>query len=671
MKRGKPFLMIVLLVFIYSNIKAQKKFELADIAKLVNITDPQISPDCKSIVMVVSRPDYLQNRYDAQLVLIDIASRKQRVLTQDRPTVSQPRWSPTGEQLTFISKTGQGKDAVNQIFLLSMWGGDAKQLTQTVKGVQHYSWNPDAGSIALVTADEPANKADIEKGHSYFEVGNNDMFIGSQPTSSHIWLVKISSGEQKRLTSGSWTLPVTIPPGAPSSPLSWSPDGKSIAFVKVPTPYSGDGHSRSLQLLTLSDSSIRPITSRTESESYPDFSPDGNRILYWYKKGSSNSDINEIWLTNKTGGEGKNITSLLNRDLYRSIWMPEGKSFLTGGHDVNKTSLWIQPLDAAATKIDLGSVSPNWGFWIDASVGKNGSIAFTGTQPDQPAELYYLSSATAKAVRLTDLNKEVKAMSFGKIETLYWENDALKHCGIVTYPVNYEKGKQYPLVLVVHGGPNAASVEQFSRLPQLLANEGYFVFEPNYRGSDNSGSQYKMAIVEDAGAGPGRDVMAGLEKLKNSGMIDTNNIAVSGWSYGGYMTVWLAGHYGGWKAAVAGAAVTDWVDQYNLSDANTARGKALGGSPWKENNMQKYIDQSPITAAGNIKAPTLILANTGDPRVPISQSYKLYHTLKDNGTETKFFAWPISAHNASDPVSQMDRDKLWIAWLNQHLKQSK
>ncbi len=173
-----------------------------------------------------------------------------------------------------------------------------------------------------------------------------------------------------------------------------------------------------------------------------------------------------------------------------------------------------------------------------------------------------------------------------------------------------------------------------------------------------------------AGAGPGRDVMAGLAKLKQTGMIDESKIALSGWSYGGYMTVWLAGHYSGWKAAVAGAAVTDWVDQYNVSDANASRGPALGGSPWIGKNMQKYIDQSPITEARNIKAPTLILANTGDPRVPITQSYKLFHTLKDNGVETKFYAWPIPAHNASDPVSQMDRDRLWISWLNKYLGQA-
>ena len=169
---------------------AQKKFELAHVAKLISVSDPQISPDSKSIAIVVSRPDYEQKRFNAELMLVAIASGKQRVLTQDRPTVSQPRWSPSGEQLAFLAWAGQGKEAVNQLFLLSMMGGEAKQLTKNPKGVQHYAWNPDSESIAYVTADEPANKADIEKGHTVLEVGNNDVFIGTQPTPSHIWLVK-------------------------------------------------------------------------------------------------------------------------------------------------------------------------------------------------------------------------------------------------------------------------------------------------------------------------------------------------------------------------------------------------------------------------------------------------------------------------------------------------
>ena len=665
----KITILFIALINIFSfQLIAQKKFELADYAKLVNISDPQISSDGKSVVIVVSRPDYTNNRFNAELVLVDVASGIKRVLTQERFAVSSPRWSPNGEQLAFISKVGQGAAITNQIYVLSMLGGEAKQITKAHKGVQHFAWAPNSTDIAYATLNEPKNKAEIEKGFTGFEIANNDMFVGSQPLPAHVWLVNANTGENKRLTDGDWTLPLVIPPGAPSSPFSWSPDGKTILFVKVATPYSGDRPASAIQLLNVADGSYKPLTSRTRLEGYPTFSADGSKIVYWFRKDGNSNNINELWIADAKGGEGKPVSTGLNRDLFLSNWMPEGKRLLVGGHNDHKTSMWNMSLDGKTTPIDLGSVCPSWSFWMDATISKSGSIAFTGSEPNKPVELYVMTSLTSKPVQLTDYNTEVSKMTLGKTETIHWENDGWKHSGIITYPVNYEKGKKYPMVLVIHGGPAAASVEQFSRFPQVLSNEGYFVFEPNYRGSDNLGSEYKLAIVQDAGAGPGRDVMGGVEKLKATGMIDADRIGVSGWSYGGYMAVWLAGHYGGWKAAVAGAAVTDWVDQYTIGDANVSRGAAIGGSPWVGDNMKNYVAQSPITEAKNIKAPTLILANTGDPRVPVTQSYKLYHSLVDNGTVTKFMGWPIPAHNAIDPITQMEQARLWLNWMNTYLK---
>jgi len=660
-------ILVLLVTFVVClSLTAQKRFELSDLSKLTSLNDPQISPDGKSIVLVVSRPDYKLNASQSELILIDIASGKQRVLTQNRSVVSQPRWSPDGTQLAFVAKIGTGKEATNQIFILSSFG-EAKQLSKMPTNVQHFSWKPDGEAIAFVSADEASNKEEVKRGNDAFEVGNNDMFLIASPTSSHIWLVNIAGGEPKKLTSGSWSLPVTIPPGAPSSPLSWSPNGKMIAFVKVIGPHSGDGPNRSVQLLNVETGAITALTGRSKLEGYPSFSADGNSINYWYARDGIQGNINDIYVSPVTGGEGRSITTLLDREMSRAFWMPDGKSLLVGGHDDNRVSLWLQPLNGAAKKLNLGTLSPSWSFWIDASVDKNGAIAFTASDPMHPTELYYMSSSSSQPRRLTNFNKEVRSMSLGKSETMRWDLEGFKHNGILTYPVNYVVGNKYPLVLIIHGGPAAASVETFSSRTQLLANKGYFVFEPNYRGSDNMGSAYKKAIIKDAGAGPGRDVMAGLAKLKNTGMIDIARIGITGWSYGGFMTVWLAGHYPGWKAAIAGAAVTDWVDQYNLGDANVTRANAIGGSPWVGDNMKLYIDQSPISMAHKITAPTLILANIGDPRVPVTQSYKLYHVLKDNGVPTKFIAWNIPAHNASDPVRQMEVSRLWLDWMDKYL----
>jgi len=647
-------------------------FELADLAKLTGLSDPQFSPDGKSLAVVISIPDYADDRYLTGLVLVAVPSGQQRMLAQGRNGLTQPRWSPSGQELAFLVKTGTGKDAAPQLFVQPLAGGEPRQLTHTKKGVQHYAWRPDGSALAFVTVDEPTNATGpVDKGYDAFEVGNNDLFLSAAPTASHIWLMPAAGGEPKRLTSGAWSLPVTIPPGAPSSPLSWSPDGKLLAFVQVPTPHSGNGNLRTVQVLNVADGTVRPLTGRKTLEGYPAFSPDGTQLAYWYPRQGNTMNINEIWTTPTAGGEGKNLTPALDRDVFRAIWMPGGKSLLLGGLDGNRTSLWVQPLNGgAARKLNLGSVSPNWSFWVDAAVSSSGSIAFIGTDPGQPAELFYLASPTATLKRLTDLNRAVKDLQLGKAQTLTWQSDGVTNDGELTYPANYAPGKRYPLVLVIHGGPTAASTATFSAQAQLFAGRGYFVFEPNYRGSDNLGNAYKAAIFKDAGAGPGRDVMAGLAQLKGSGMIDTTRIGVSGWSYGGYMTVWLLGHYPStWKAAVAGAAVTDWLDQYNLGDSNIQRATAIGGSPWlSEANAQAYREQSPITLAGRIRTPTLILANTADPRVPITQSYKLFHALKDNGVTTKFIAWPVPAHNASDPVRQRERNRFWLEWMDTYLQ---
>ena len=162
--------------------------------------------------------------------------------------------------------------------------------------------------------------------------------------------------------------------------------------------------------------------------------------------------------------------------------------------------------------------------------------------------------------------------------------------------------------------------------------------------------------------------MAGLEVLKKRGFVDEKRIAVTGWSYGGYMTTWLIGHYQIWKTAIAGAAVTDLVDQYNLSDGNVARRYSYGGSPWDGESGERLRDQSPLTYARNVKTPTLILSTTGDARVVVTQSYKFYHALKDNGVPVKFVAYPVGGHFPADPVRARDVYRRWVAWLDEQQK---
>jgi dipeptidyl aminopeptidase/acylaminoacyl peptidase len=381
--------------------------------------------------------------------------------------------------------------------------------------------------------------------------------------------------------------------------------------------------------------------------------------------------VNEIHVGPAAGGDTGSVTRALDRNVQRAIWMPDAKSMLVSANDGTGTGLWIQPIDGKARLIDMGNVVATAPFWLDASVGPKGEIALTGSEPDRPAEVYYLPSSESKPQRLTDFNQATAALELGKTETVHWDCDSFHMDGVVTYPPDFAPGKKYPLVLYIHGGPRSASKESFSSRAQLLAAQEWIVFEPNYRGSDNLGNSFQAAIWNDAGKGPGRDVMAGLAVLEKRGFVDSAHMAVSGWSYGGYMTTWLLGNYPNrWKAAVSGAAVTDWLDQYNYGDANVRRASGFGGSPYTdEARLQSYREQSPIYYVSKIKAPTLILSDTGDYRVPITQSFQLYHALMDNGVTTQFIAYPVSGHSPSDPVHSRDIDRRWIAWLAKYLGQ--
>ena len=668
-KRARLVLLVVTSVTLGVGVNSQsRRFELDDLARVVRLSDPQIAPDGRSIAIVMSRANLEEDRWDSELALVDVDSSKMRTLTYERRGAIQPRWSPTGDRLAFLATVGSGRDAHPQVLVMAAGGGEARRITNAAEGVQQFAWSPDGSTIAYATADEPEKKIGLERFNDSFEIGNDDFLVTKAPTSTHVWLVATDGGVARRLTSGAWSLPVSFPPGPPSSPLAWSPDGRSIAISKVPTPHSGDRSQSAVNLVDAATGAVRPLTGATAAEGYPAFSPDGAQIAYWYPRGGDRGNVNEVHVTSSAGGAGRSLTSAIDRHIARSIWMPDGKALLVGANDGTRVSLWIQPIDGsgAARRLALGTISPASSFWVDVNVGRNGALAFVGSDPTRPAELYYMATTAASPKRLTDVNREIASLTLGKTEVIEWQSDGFAHNGVLTYPPEFMPGQKYPLVLVIHGGPRAASLETFSAQAQLMAARGWVVFQPNYRGSDQLGVAYQRAIRNDAGAGPGRDVMAGVAAVKKRGFVDESKVAVSGWSYGGYMTTWLLGHYPGWRAAVSGAPVTDWVDQYNLSDGNVGAGTSFGGSPWTGALIDAYRDQSPITYASKIRTPTLVMQNTGDFRVTVSQGYKLFHALKDNGVETKFIGYPIPGHNAADPVRQRDVQRRWIEWIAQH-----
>jgi dipeptidyl aminopeptidase/acylaminoacyl peptidase len=651
-----------------SPIIAQQRFSLDHLRRLVGVNGVTLSPDGRTAVVTVSRPNYETDKYDKALYAVDVATGAAHQITFDRKDVGSPQFSSDARMLAFLAPDTADR---MQIWLMPMAGGEARRLTSHPTGVEHYSWRPDGGAIAFASSDSVTKGAGEARHLTTFQVGDQDLFLRQTVQPQHIWLAEINNGSTRRLTNGAWTLEFVLPPGSSPSSLSWSRDGKTIAFAQVVAPQSGKLDSVHVQLLDVATGATRPLTSAQRFENNPVFSPDGQTVAYWFPR-DGRGDLgyeNEVWIAPARGGTPRSVTHALDRNLFGAQWMPDGRSLLVVGNDRASTGAWIQPIEGTARRLDVGDLVINGAFGYDIAVAdKSGTIAFTATTPDHPSELYVMETSTSKPRKLTDFNAWARDVAWGKLERLTWKADNFEADGVVAYPPGFSPDKKYPLVLLIHGGPQSSSKLSFSTLAQLMAAEGWIVFQPNYRGSDNLGNAYQVAIVNDAGAGPGRDVMAGVAILRSRPYVDGSRTATTGWSYGGFMTSWLIGSYPNeWRAAVAGAPVTNWEDMYNFGDGSVLIRYAFGGSPWTEGRLKAYREQSPITYATRIKTPTLVMSNMEDFRVPPTQAFALYRAMKDNGIETEFIGFQGRTHASGDPVNARERARLWVDWVKRHI----
>ena len=598
-------------------------------------------------------------------MLLNVRMRQQRPLTFERDGINSPQWSPDGTRIAFLATAKRDEDgeAEQQIFVLRLDGGDAKKITDAPTGVDGFSWSPDGRQFAYIAQNKNPDQKQIDRHLDAFEVGDNDYLHTSATMPGHLWVTSSSGGKARRLTDGPWSLE-TVDPSVTSN-VSWSPDGKRIAFIQFPTPIIGDSLDSVIDVIDVRTGRRVPLTGNRTLEGNPAFAPAGNLIAYSRNTSGDASNGVTFFVTSEGGGPGVNAGRSVGRNIDGITWGPDGKSLWLFGADGEHTAAWYTPANGSrAKRVALGGVALS----EPGNASRGGGLPLIGTTADRPAELYYLASPDSRPVRLTNENAFFSSLHLGRTVAIRWRNGRFNEDGVLTLPPNYDPSRAYPLVLVIHGGPQSASTIGWSSRNQLFAAHGYLVFNPNYRGSTNLGDAYQHAIAQDAGDGPGRDVMAGIAAVEKAYKVDRSRIAVSGWSYGGYMTSWMIGHYNIWTAAVAGAALNDWFDDYNVSFYVYTDVPFFGGSPWNPKYTQMWRSQSPIAYAQNIHTPTLILGDLGDNNVTITNSFKMFHALRDNGVPVQFVAYPVHGHFPADPVRSEDVGKRWLAWLDRYLR---
>jgi len=668
MKHGLAGILSAFFLLLSATTAQAQRPDLPALRGLVSISEPQISPDGSRIAFIRTTHDYRKDATIDVLMIVPAAGGTPRALTDGKKRISALHWSPAGDRLSFISK---GLHDTDQLFALAPAGGSARALTTAKNDVQHYAWSPDGRHIAYVMEDEPADPVAFKRHDDLFDVHNDGFLTSERPLPSHLWLISSHGGPARRLTHGAWSVLENAPPftGAPAAP-AWSSDGRSIAFARQIDADDSDTDKVTIAIADVATGAVRARTTRNTYEYQPVFSPCGNALAYFYPHGPGPISVQEVWLANGSGA-GHALTAALDRNITEALWLRDGSGLLVLANDHITVGMWFAPMNGSTPqRLALGALVP-----ADFSVADSGAIALAASDATHPPEIYVMQSRSATPRRLTNFNAQIARLEQGKsVEVSWTAPDGEASDGVLTYPVGYQAGHKYPLVLRIHGGPESASNIEYTTgrgapFRVIAAAHGYAVFEPNYRGSDNLGNKHEHGIYRDPGAGPYTDVMAGLDAVEKLGFVDTSRICVTGHSYGGYMTAWMIGHDTRWKCAIVSDGMVDWKQEYDLSsDGNHAWARdSLGGSPAGPQSAALYRDGSPITYIDDIRTPTLIFSGTADATVPITESYALYHALADRKVPVRFVAIPTAHHFPSDPVRIESYYHITMEWLDHYL----
>lgn len=646
-----------------------RPIQASDMLRIADVSNAQISPDGKAVLFVVSRWDGHTASYTHELHIVDASGQADRRLLASPMDALSPRWSPDGKLIAFLAPGGHA-GAPLQVYITPR-DGKVRRLTAMPMGVQEIAWSPDSRDIAVVAADAP-DQALLRAQGGRFDAGENGDTQHGAAMPSQLWIVPLSGAKPTELTTGPTSVSAANPYGTPAPQIAWSPDGGSLAVIRTPTANADDEYQAAVQLIDVKTHASKQLTPPLLMGGSLASSPAGH-IAFLSPRDDTRVNEFEVHVVTVAGAAEAGWMQSVDREIAGLRWMPDG-SLLAGGLDGAHASLWLQAPGGPATELQLGDAYPFCERQMcDVSVSGSGGIAFAGEGPDRPMDVYVMDTPGSAPRRITHYGDAIASLDLGHNEMLEWDGpDGFHENGIITYPPGFSRDKHYPLVVLLHGGISAAT-RRFNGgwpMPQLLAAQGYVVFEPNYRGSDNSGNAYQSAVFDDFVAGPSRDIMAGVKHVEGFGFIDTGREAVCGWSFGGLYTSWLTTQYHHWRAAVSGAAIDDFVEDYADAGSGSGMTKAyfFGGSPFAADHMKDYVAQSPITFAKDIATPTLIWGTTDDPVVPVVQSFAMYHALKDNGVPVRFVLYPSSSHGPGNAVQAVDLTELWIGWLDKYMK---
>lgn len=644
----------------------------ADLFRISFLGDAQISPDGSRVAFVRTQLDEEKDEYLSTIWVAPADGGEPRQFTYGAKRDTTPRWSPDGRLLAFLSERDGKK---RQLYVMPVDGGEPHRLTDLKQPVEEIAWSPDSTRIALTSRIAPEEPDEKEKEKSKparvitslrYKANDGGFTYDKR---RHVFVVSVEGGEPVQVTDGDWD---------DSAPV-WSPDGTQIAFASARHEERDYDQVSDIWAVSAEGGEPRRVTPGRGPSANPAWSPDGATIAYAGNEYALDMGRNtDIFVIPVAGGEPRNLTKELDRSCapfsgnIGPLWAPDGRWIYFGVEDQGDVPVYRVPAAGDAAERVLGG--ERW--LMSLSIAADGSrVAFSSSDPTHPAEVGVANADGTDERRITGINDALtEEIAFQKPERFQYDRDGFTIDGWVIKPANYEPGKRYPALLNVHGGPATQYGHTFFDEFQVYASAGYAVIFTNPRGSQGYGESFTRAVRADWGGGDYEDVIMGVdEALKRFDLIDPDRLGVMGGSYGGFMTSWVVGHTDRFKAACSERAVNNTYTLFGTSDIGSFFSETQAGvQPWEE--MQWFIDHSPLTYAKNITTPLLIMHAENDLRCPMEQAEQLFTVLKKLRREVLFVRFPDETHEMSRsgrPRHRRDRFTFILDWFEKYLEPSR
>ena len=639
----------------------QAQWTPEDMMKVKGVGMVQVSPDGQRAVYAVTEAVMTDDKseFRTQLWMAKADGTGNFQFTHGESSSTSPLWSPGGEWIAFASS----RSGKNNIWLIRADGGEAEMLTDVKSGVGSFAWAPDGASIAFTMPDPPSEQEEKDQ-----KAKNDARVVDEDFKMTHLWVVPLARDgggkrEARRLTKGNFTV----------GGWDWAPDGKTIIFSHTPNPEADSWTKSDISVVDVASGAVKAFATTGAAESMPLYSPDGAWVAFLL------SDDPPTWgftarlaLAPAAGGPPKKLAATYDENPSVEGWTADGKGlYFTETHGT-LTRLGVLPVDGGPPSLIDSGTSGFFDAYLNSTRTSFG-LSIQGC--DAPPEIFVTPVDKWAPRQISRANADLPKHPLGKTEVVRWQAaDGLGVEGLLTYPVGYEKGKRYPLVLIIHGGPTGVFTQSFIANRGVypvaaFAAQGWAALRSNIRGSSGYGRTFRYANYKDWGGRDFKDLMAGVNHVIGLGVADPGRLGVMGWSYGGYMSSWIITQTKRFKAASIGAPVTDLVSFTGTSDIPGFLPDYFGGEFW--NNPALYEKHSAMFNIKGASTPTMIQHGEADVRVPYGQGHELYSALKRQGTKVKMIAYPRQPHGLQEPRLILDAANRNVEWFKEYLSPGK